>query len=273
MELTIANALAKTRLDYAEKQRFVRERIDQGERWRENSVLILLERAPAGSGTPYAFVLNKRSAYVSQPGDLCFPGGHPEPGPDRLFAKYVIPRIPAMRDNPAYRMLSARYPGQMPCIRYYLAGALRECHEEVRVNPWRIAFLGALPAYRMDTRRRMIYPMVGMVRSGTKIRVNPEEVEKNLRLYVDDLFDPDNYGTCTFALTGEYRGRYPVDEFDMPCYMVREPDGPDELLWGATFRMILHFANLAFGFQPPADGPVRVKRELYPNRATRQAAG
>jgi 8-oxo-dGTP pyrophosphatase MutT (NUDIX family) len=263
MEETLAKALARVRLDYAAERAHAEGRAAQGETWKGARVLVLLEHAAKGANGPYSFVLNKRSRHVSQPGDLCFPGGHPDPRKDRALAA-ILPRLLAREGRANLDAARLRDPEGFSILRYHLAGALRECFEEVGVAPWNQTFLGALPPYRMEARRRIIHPMAAMLRPGTRIRKNPREIEKNLRLPVGDLFDKDRYGLLTLRITGKTRQIYPVDEFTVPCYLVRDPEGGFEALWGATFKIVLAFARAVMGFEPPEGGPARAARELYP---------
>ncbi len=261
---TIVQKLSEADLGYGAGARQGKD----GARWRDAGVLALLRRLPGEDEGPsgYAFVLNKRSADVSQPGDLCFPGGHPRALADRFIARVLMPLTPSIGGSRAFRLAGKRDPATFATLRLYLACALRETYEEMRLPPARVEFLGPLPASRMATRRRVIHPFAGLVAAGTPLRTGPE-VERNVLLPLPELFLPENYGTYALALTGQFAAAFGSAAVEVPCFRVREPEGPGEILWGATFRIIMGFLREVFGFTPPENGPVRANAVLYPERA------
>lgn len=268
MKDLIINRLAGAELGYGQEKAFICGQGQNGILWKEAGVLALLRRTEASRDEleSYAFVLNKRSAHVPQPGDLCFPGGHPHPLADRFIAGVLIPLLLPLRKNPGFREAARRDPVTRNAIRFFLANALRESWEEMRLSPSRVEFLGALPAYRMATRTRIIYPAVGLISADAAVRTG-REIEKNVLLPLPELFKPENYGTYSLALTGRYAAAFGASSVDVPCFLVREPNGPGEILWGATLKIILEFLSVVFDFSPPSDGPVRVGAVLYPASA------
>lgn len=260
----IIKRLAETELGYGQEKAYICGQEQGGVRWKEAGVLALLrETEKAGDDlSRYAFVLNKRSQNVPQPGDLCFPGGHPHPLADRMIARFLIPFVLPMRNDPAFREAARRDPATRNIMRFFLANALRESWEEMRLSPSRVEFLGALPAYRMVTRTRIIYPAVGLIGPDAPVTTG-REIEKNVLLPIKELFDHQNYGTYTLSLTGRYAAAFGASSVDVPCFLVREPGGGSEVLWGATLKIILQFLAVVFDFTPPSKGPVRADAVLY----------
>ncbi|MBU2488293.1 MAG: CoA pyrophosphatase [Proteobacteria bacterium] len=271
MEKRIIRALLQMPPDFSRQRRFVREQADQGSPWGEAGVLLPLCHGDGSGGDAggWSMILNKRSPDVPQPGDLCFPGGSPEPLADRAGA-LVYPLLSGItRPGALSRWLWTRLEDAWP-LAFFWAASTRECWEEMGVPPWRVAFLGALPGYRMLSRRKIIYPVVGRVAPDALMRLS-REIAKVIRVPLADLLNPESYGVYTLDITGEFRKMFPVDTVDVPCFLVRQQDGPDEILWGATFHIVLTFLFAVFGFTPPEGGPVRARAELYPGEAGQPA--
>ncbi|SHJ42165.1 hypothetical protein SAMN02745216_01635 [Desulfatibacillum alkenivorans DSM 16219] len=261
----VTEALAGAPLDYEEEKAFVGSQKKKGISWQEAGVLVLMAEGKNG----LSFILNKRSQEVSQPGDLCFPGGHALPIADRFVANWIIPYVLPMRKSQGYAAARQRRPKTFETISFYLANALRECWEEMRVGPRKIDFLGALPCYRLVGRRKIVYPMVGRLTKPVKFKIS-YEIEKNVCLPLKDLWEPDNYGLYSLKLTGKYRELAGTDVWNLPCFAVAGKDGSRDILWGATFMILMNLLKTVFGFTPPMDGPVRAKADLYPAAAKKR---
>ena len=248
-------ALAAGELDYLEQLAFIRKRDDDGEKWGKAAVLLML----SCEGGEVTLLLNKRSNQVQQPGDLCCPGGAVHPVLDRLLYKLLL-----FRRGTAYRRARERGPHLFRCITFFLANALRESWEEIRLNPCRVEYLGALPTYQLLPFRQVIFPLVGVVRPGAKFRPN-WEVERIVYMPLERFFEEDNYGLYTLSIPENYQGRIGdgSTEAEFPCFMHLE-NGHDEVLWGATYQIVMSFLEVVFGFQPPEAGRRRVQGVLYP---------
>ncbi|MEW5735819.1 MAG: hypothetical protein AB1921_13250 [Thermodesulfobacteriota bacterium] len=267
-------------LGYDRTKAFLGQEGQKGARWQEASVLMLISRdrhcaVPSGEegrtkappGTEgCCFVLNKRSETVPQPGDLCFPGGHPSFLADRVISRVILPYLLPQRKQEAYVLARRRDPVTFSAIAKFLSLSLRECWEEMRVSPAHLLFLGALPCYRMQTRNRIIYPMAALLLPEARPRTG-REIARNVHLSFARAFDDSAYGTYTLALTGKFRKVWGVDSVDMPCLLVKEEEGPDEVLWGATYNILTRFLYSVFGYKPPDKGPVHVSADLYPGQA------
>ncbi len=210
-----------------------------------SAVLFLIgESRPSGS--PW-LILNKRSQQVRQPGDLCFPGGGPSPRVDTVLARLLsLPGFPFSRWQ---ARVGYRFPGKSNLMAQLLATCLRESFEEMRLIPLGVRFLGPLPPRRLVLFDRIIYPMVGWVKYQKYFRINGE-VEKLIYIPIKKLLNPDNYA-C-------FRIRYPsglsvnMDQKKqvLPCF-VHQKEGIHDILWGATYWIVMTFLLQVFGFVPP----------------------
>lgn len=214
-------------------------------------------------------VFNKRSDRVRQPGDLCFPGGSPEPKIDSLLAALLrLPGSP-LRRWPHFAAWRNHGGQNLPKLTRMLAAGLRESFEEMRLNPFSVHFLGPLPAQQLEIFPQIIHPMAAWVDGSPRYRPN-WEVQRIVRIRIEDLLDPSRYRRyrITYAPgVAEKRGR-PFDEF--PAYRHRGRRGA-ELLWGATFRITAAFLELIFGFTTPDTSALplvegRLDESYYGNR-------
>jgi hypothetical protein len=194
-------------------------------------------------------ILNKRSAKVKQPGDLCCPGGSISPIPDVYLAKLLyLPFFPLARWSnwAALRRRRSREAFQLALL---LATGLRESFEEMRLNPLGVKFLGLLPPEQLLMFKRVIYPTVGWIAKQRKFYPN-WEVEKVIHIPLRALLAPESY--VRFRLEIDLAGAGPrnreIREF--PCFIHLE-NGSYHRLWGATFRITMNFLDRIFGFRPP----------------------
>jgi 8-oxo-dGTP pyrophosphatase MutT (NUDIX family) len=217
-----------------------------GDLKRISAVLFLL-----GSGTDGqpSLILNKRSPYVRQGGDLCCPGGGIAPGLDRLFARALeLPGTPLSGWSQAVWWRRHRRADYRK-LRLLLATALREALEEMRLNPFGITFLGPMPVQHLVMFKRAIYPMVGWVTRQRRFFPN-WEVEKIVQVPIEALLDAGNYARYRISFNSGASGVPSLPTRDMPCFVYRHK-AQMELLWGATFRMVAAFLNGVTGHQPP----------------------
>lgn len=232
-----------------------------GDLSRVSAVLFLLGRGPTGDPL---LILNKRSHWVRQSGDLCCPGGGVAPVLDKWLARWL--RLPT---SPLYRWPQAGWwrahrRRDWPKLALLLATALREGVEEMRLNPFGVAFLGPLPVQRLVLFERSIYPLVAWVDRQRRFFPN-WEVERIVRIPVAALLDPRNYARFRLSPSVGRAGMPDLRERDMPCFVHRN-NGREELLWGATYRITEQFLAAVFDFVPPpaATLPV-IHRALDPN--------
>ena len=225
-------------------------------------VLLLLgicPPAPHKAAEP-CFILNKRSSKVRQPGDICCPGGGIAPRRDRLGAHLLrLPGTP-LRKWIYYRFWRRRAPQGMPRLRLLLATALREGAEEMRLNPLGVGFQGMLPPEHLVMFNRTIYPMVGWVQRQQRFFPN-WEVERIVRIPVRALLVPTDYIRLRLTLAHHEPATEGGAGREFGAFRYRSPAGV-EILWGATYRIVMTFLERVYGFAPPkmGNGPVVEKR-------------
>jgi 8-oxo-dGTP pyrophosphatase MutT (NUDIX family) len=145
-----------------------------------------------------------------------------------------------------------------------LANALRESWEEIGISPFHISFLGALPSYTFSPARRTIFPVAGVAKGDFSLRLNGE-VEKMVEIPLRLFFDDSYY--ASFVINPPLPERPPQDyPLSYPCLAFTDSDGAEEILWGATYNIIMDFLRVAFGHtEPDFMGRRRVSRSLRPD--------
>lgn len=212
------------------------------------AVLFLLGMHQPGPGlSPEpCLIFNQRSRHVRQPGDLCFPGGGLAPRLDGFLAGLLrLPGFPLFRWAPGILRLKL-FPG-MPRL---FATSLRESFEEMRINPFRVRFLGPMAPEYFQRFDRTIYPMVAW-NLGQKNFSPNWEVERIVYIPLCRFFHTGAYAKLPASDLSRYKEKArlaPGEEF--PC-LVYEGAATREILWGLTYRIVMRFLNIVFDFQPP----------------------
>ncbi len=194
-------------------------------------------------------VLNKRSRFVKQPGDLCFPGGAVSPSLDPKLARLIrFPRFPLWRWR-YWRKWQHDRPGQARRLALLLATGIRESFEEMTLNPLGVQFLGPLPPQHLVMFRRQIFPFVGWIKRQKRFHVN-REVEKIVHIPLRELLKEDHYARYKLLFKIP-RGPVAAGAYqEFPCFRHPTASGV-EVLWGATYRIVMVFLELVFGFSAP----------------------
>lgn len=195
-------------------------------------------------------IFNERSRHVRQPGDLCFPGGGLSPRLDGFLAGLLrLPGFPLFR----WARSRQRHPRALetfPQMPRLLATSLRESFEEMRINPFRVRFLGPMAPEHFERFSRIIYPMVAW-NLGQKTFFPNWEVEKIIYIPLRRFFHPGAYAKLPAAHLSRYREKArltPGEEF--PCLVYG--DGANRvILWGLTYRIVIRFLDIVFDFKPP----------------------
>ncbi|MGE5256171.1 MAG: NUDIX hydrolase [Hyphomicrobiales bacterium] len=216
-----------------------------------SAVILLFGRCGPGEPRPddVCLILNKRSARVRQPGDLCCPGGSVSPRFDYWAARVLaLPGSPLAR-WPYWRSWRRQRPLEARWLGLYCATALREAFEEMRLNPFRVRLLGPLPHQRVVLFRRLIYPLAAWVPHQHRFKPN-WEVERIVRIPLRSLLSPDNYIRYRLTMPESVGSSGTEVVRDVPGFRWCAAHGM-ELLWGATFRITMDFLRLVFGFRPP----------------------
>lgn len=199
--------------------------------------------------TAPCIILTKRSMKVRQPGDLCFPGGRIAPRLDCLLSKFVtLPLFPLARWPylSAWRNSKAEDAEHLAML---VATSLRESLEEIGLNPFGVTFLGPLPPEKLELFGRIIYPMVGWIGRQRRFLLN-WEVERMVYIPMQRLLNPDNYACYRLSMEPQGGGGAREETRDFPCFRHRIRDG-EEVLWGVTYRIVMVFLQLVYGFKVP----------------------
>lgn len=210
-------------------------------------VLFLLDEDRYGRP---CIILNKRSQRVVQPGDLCFPGGGLSPRMDRIWAKCLMfPGSPLHR-WPLWGKWRRCAPEALSKLAFLLAAGLREGIEEMRINPFRLEFLGPLPPERLLVYSKILFPFALRVRGQRRFRIN-WEVEEVLRVPLVDFFSPGNYGKFVIPNPAFIPGSGVEKTRELLFFNLRHHRPNPEILWGVTLRIIMGFLGVFYQFCPP----------------------
>jgi len=194
-------------------------------------------------------ILNKRSLKVKQAGDLCCPGGSISSRLDSFLAKLLYLPGSSLSNWPYWHNWRKEQSRQARRLALLFATSLREGFEEMRLNPFRVKFLGPLPPQQLVMFERVIYPMVCWI-SGQK-RFSPNwEVEEVVYIPLKNLLVHSNYASYRLNIkTHQENGKSSIVK-DFSCFLHEHNDGVEKL-WGATFRITMVFLEIVFGFKPP----------------------
>ena len=107
------------------------------------------------------------------------------------------------------------------------ATALREAWEELGLDPAQVTVLGELDELVTVTNFR-VTPVVGVVDADLEFQPNRDEVEHVLRVPMTHLRDPAQW----FEDTRTWRGQ---------VHLLRSCRFGDDIIWGATSRMLQNF--------------------------------
>ena len=118
-----------------------------------------------------------------------------------------------------------------------VAAALRESSEEIGLAPDRVEVLGFLADHWVMTGYR-VTPVVGLVRPGASLRIDPTEVASVFEVPLAFVLDPANHRLRNRPLGGGM-----VEVYEMPYR--------EHHIWGATAGMLASLSRL---IGPPPDG-------------------
>jgi len=246
----IVEKLGKASNDFTDNLARIKTRRVADKKWLAAGVILLLffretkEKAAQRNGE-FVFQLIKRSQQVSQGGDLSCPGGILEPGKDCFLCRFITHRFPPIFRGDSRRFARKRGKEMFRGISLFTANALRESWEEVGLSPFNVTFLGPLPCYTLTLFTKTIFPVVGMVKNEAPFRLNGGEVEKVVEIPLKTFFDRESYGIYSLDTSDEFQKRN-ARHWDFPCLIHRDHDGTEEILWGATFNIIMSFFKIVF---------------------------
>jgi hypothetical protein len=211
-------------------------------------VLFLIQCASERCAEP-VLLLNRRSPWVRQAGDLCCPGGRVNPLID--YASGLLLTFPGslLHRSRGWTSFRARDAPLRRDLAMYWACCLRESWEEMRLRPWAVEFLGMLPLYKLRLFERRILPMVGWVPGSERFKPN-WEVERIVPIAFSSLLSPQGYGIYLLRGTGNRDTASGEEPTPYGCFIHEDSHGR-EVLWGATYQIVLSFLERVYGFQPP----------------------
>ncbi len=268
----IVERLGEFPIDFAEKMRFIKSASRTEESHLAAGVLLLLHfrsnsKSPIDNDGEFVFQLIKRSSRVSQPGDLSCPGGLLRDNLDLLLSFFITSGLIPVLQGSALKCLHMRGTDAYRIITLFLTNAVREAWEETGLRPWNIVFQGPLPTYSLLLFKRTIFPLVCFVKKEWHFYPN-REVESIVEIPLKTFFDERNYGLYNVETSDQSNMKRSVPR-EFPCLIVRDNHGNEEILWGATFYIIMKFLNIVLDFEIPDFHAKRIiRRTLGPEYIT-----
>jgi 8-oxo-dGTP pyrophosphatase MutT (NUDIX family) len=261
--LYVLEELNRVPVDYRDKHLSIAHSKSTGASHLEAGVVLLLHYQNSG----YTFQLIKRSQSVAQAGDISCPGGMLEPRTDAMLS-HILFKTEMIRtvDGRSLNDFPGKDKQTASLIRLFLMNALRESWEEIGLDPLNVFFLGALPTYSLTFFSRTIFPLVSLVREPFDYRLSAE-VEKVMEIPVDYFFQSSFYAELEIESGSENSD--PRYNMKFPCLVVNDEVGHEDILWGATFNIIVNFLQTITGNPVPPSPPSRiVKKMLSPHYAS-----
>jgi 8-oxo-dGTP pyrophosphatase MutT (NUDIX family) len=265
----IVEKLGTIPIDYSEKMALVRKREKLKLSGAAAGVLLLLHLKKSldisnEQNDKFTLLLIKRSSKVSQPGDLSCPGGMLNGMIDPVLRPIITGRIfPLLKGRSRY-FAQQRDSDTFRLLTLFLTNAVRETWEETNLCPCKIRCLGPLPTYSLHLFKRTIFPLVGFVDEEWTFHPN-NEVERLVEIPLNNFFREDSYGFYEIAFSDALsRNSQTFQKF--PCLIYRDNHGNEDILWGATFFIIMNFLKIVFDFEIPELHTKRVvKKTLCPD--------
>ena len=237
----VSDKLDSVAIDYKDQHELIANSIMSDPNHLEAGVVLLINCRTNQKGPEYIFQLIKRSNTVTQAGDISCPGGILHPRLDRITSHLlktgIIPTVHGHNLNSSqFRDKETAY-----LIRLFLTTALREAWEEIGLNPFNVMFLGALPCYSLSFLARTIFPVVCLTAKPFQYKLS-SEVDKILEVPVSFFFEQSNYALLeikTFSVNNTEHLLY-----QLPCLVIPDGLGGEDILWGATFNIITNFLRI-----------------------------
>jgi 8-oxo-dGTP pyrophosphatase MutT (NUDIX family) len=238
----IANKLASVSIDYKDKYRQIKISNDTAAPELAAGVVLLLNyKKISHIKAEFVFQLIKRSDKVSQAGDISCPGGMLHPTVDKFLSRILATRIISTMPYYSSNFLRSNDKETKYLTRLFLINAVREAWEEIGLNPFSVVFLGALPCYSLTLFARTIFPLVCLTPKPFEFKLSAE-VEKILEIPVSIFFDSSNY--ALLEIETSFNNTTPAQNNRFPCLILTDDQGEREILWGATFNIIINFLRI-----------------------------
>lgn len=169
----------------------IRERLAQGRR----PAAVLIPLLQSGPDKPLRLLLTQRTAHLrDHAGQISFPGGGLNPGEDAL------------------------------------AGALREAHEEIGLDPAAVDVFGQMPQYHTGT-GFSVAPIIGFVQTPCRLVPDPGEVAEIFDVPLDFILDSRNIRQETRYYRGAWRNFLAIP-------------WSGYYIWGATAGMLAQLSHI-----------------------------
>jgi len=244
----IIEKLGNSSIDFSEKFESIKKKRKKNETWHAAGILLIIHYkenpdAAVGNGGEFVFQL------IS------------------ILCNLISCGLPLILKGEALKHTQKRGKAAFRDISLFLANALRESWEEVRLSPFNVTFLGPLPCYDLTLFTKTIFPVAGLVKKEINFHPNGE-VDKIVEIPLKAFFREENYGIYSLEASDELDE---VEErrWDFPCLIHQDHDGKEEILWGATFAIVTSFLKIVFDFELPHMKPKKViKRILLPDYLT-----
>lgn len=262
----VTDKLTKVAVDYKEKYHSNKDATQNGPFHRQAGVVLLLNYKSNQDKPEYVFQLIKRSAKVSQAGDISCPGGMLRPRLDNILSRFLKLGIISSMQGRNSGIAQGVDKETNFLIRLFLTTALREAWEEVSLNPFNVVFLGALPSYSLTLFARTIFPFACVTPKHFTYKLSPE-VEKVLEIPLSFFFDSANYAILNIKTSPQN------DSASMKynCIIIPDGRGGEDILWGATFKIIDNFLRTISDDKLPVFAPSRtIHRVLSTNYMSRK---
>lgn len=243
-------------IDYIDKIKFINSTQRSLEIHQAAGVLLLLHYKE----NQFFFQLIKRSSKTAQAGDLSCPGGMLHTFIDPFLRPLVAARVVPMLQKETTNYAKQRGNETFKVMTLFLTTAARESWEEIRLNPWNILFLGPLPCYSLTLFRRTIFPLVGCIKNECTFQTN-SEVDKVIEIPLKAFFDPENF--CRYMIeTPNPINPVEYNQWEYPCFTHTDHEGVHEILWGATFNIILSFLRIVLDYELPQKRSDRIFKKI-----------
>lgn len=257
----VANKLDALALDYKDKHAMIENSKSVPTQLAAGVVLLINYRSNQNVAE-YVFQLIKRSSTVSQGGDISCPGGILHQRLDRIMSHLLKTGIlPNVHDH---NLKSSQFrdndTAYLICL--LLTTALREAWEEVGLNPFNVKFLGALPCYSLSFLARTIFPVVCLTTKPFQYKLS-SEVEKILEIPISFFFDQSNYAVLEIKTAATNNPDHLL--YQMPCLVIPDGQGGEDILWGATFNIISNFLRIISDDSLPTPSACRTIDKVLTN--------
>ncbi|MEN6624556.1 MAG: CoA pyrophosphatase [Smithella sp.] len=236
----VADKLSSTIIDYKEKYNEIKYFSKKAiPRLAAGVVLLLHYKEFNSDHSEYAFQLIKRSDKISQGGDISCPGGMLRPVFDRVFSFFLKAGLFPSLHQQITSVTTGKDREDINLINLFLVNALREAWEEIGINPFRVSFLGALPCYSLMVAARTIFPLVCLVPEPFEFKLS-SEVDKIIEIPISTFFDSSKYALLDIEMPFSSI----ITNKQFPCLTLAVDNGEQEILWGATFNIIMNFLRI-----------------------------